>query len=155
MKWTDRYRSAHHDWQKIKHPAGFEASGGYSQKMNFPCVTKANGLTLAICNFLNWQGHRATRISSAGRYVAPRSTPMEMILKGRFIPGTTRRGTADISATIRGRAVMLEVKAGADKPSEYQIKEQAKERAAGGVYEFVHTMQEFLSWYDCFTASLK
>ena len=144
MKWTDRYRSAHHDWQKIKHPAGFEASGGYSQRMNFPCVTKANGLTLAICNFLNWQGHRATRISSAGRMVA-----------GRYIPGTTRRGTADISATIQGRAVMLEVKAGADKPSEYQIKEQAKERDAGGVYEFIHSIQEFLSWYDSFTASLK
>jgi hypothetical protein len=65
-----------------------------------------------------------------------------------YIPTTTRRGTADISATIRGRSVMLEVKCGNDTASEYQTAEQQLERSAGGIYEFIHTPDEFLEIYD-------
>lgn len=103
----------------------------------FPATTKANGLTQAIVKFLLWEGHRATRVSSSGRMIA-----------GKYIPGTTRKGAADISATIKGRSVMLEVKVGSDKPSEYQLREQELERKAGGIYEFVKTFEEFLVIYD-------
>jgi hypothetical protein len=66
----------------------------------------------------------------------------------KYIPSTTRKGTADISATIKGKSVMLEVKVGRDKPSPEQIREQAKERSAGGIYEFVSSPGQFLELYD-------
>jgi hypothetical protein len=102
-----------------------------------PECNKANGLTQAIVKFLLWHGHRATRVSSSGR-----------MIKGRYIPGTTRKGAADISATIKGRSVMFEIKIGADKPSEYQLREQELERKAGGQYYFIKTFEQFLNIYD-------
>jgi hypothetical protein len=102
-----------------------------------PNVNKANGLTTFILNYLEWSGHRATRISSAGR-----------VVNGRYIPGTTRKGTADISATIKGRSIMIEIKVGRDRPSSYQLAEQEKERNAGGIYEFISTPEQFFNLYD-------
>jgi hypothetical protein len=102
-----------------------------------PVVTKANGLTNFICNYLNWSGHRATRINVSGRKV-----------KDKWIRSTTRKGTADISATINGKSVMIEIKIGRDKPSLDQLAEQIKERNAGGIYEFISSVDEFFMLYD-------
>jgi hypothetical protein len=66
----------------------------------------------------------------------------------KYIPSTTRRGTSDISATIRGRSVMIEIKIGADRPSPYQLAEQIKERRAGGYYEFCSNPDDFFKLYD-------
>lgn len=43
---------------------------------------------------------------------------------------------------------MFEIKAGPDVASEYQLREQELERKAGGVYEFIHNMDEFFLFYD-------
>jgi len=134
MDWKERYRAAHRLHFARKYPAAM-ATGYFTA--NMPNVNKANGLTTFILNFLEWSGHRATRISSAGR-----------VVNGRYIPGTTRKGTADISATIKGRSVMIEIKVGRDRPSEYQLAEQARERAAGGIYEFISTPDDFFTLYD-------
>jgi len=134
MDWKERYRSAHRLHFARKYPMAM--STGYFTA-NMPKVNKANGLTTFILNFLEWSGHRATRISSAGR-----------VVNGRYIPGTTRKGTADISATIKGRSVMIEIKVGRDRPSEYQLAEQARERAAGGIYEFISTPEQFFELYE-------
>jgi hypothetical protein len=139
MSWTQRYKQAHNDWVKQQSPAYYEAAGGNSMKVSYPCVTKSNGLTSAICKYLEWSGHRATRINTAGR-----------IVNGRYITSTTRKGTADISATIKGRAIMIEIKVGKDRPSEYQLAEQQRERNAGGIYEFIHSIDEFFLFYDNF-----
>jgi hypothetical protein len=134
MDWKERYRAAHRLHFARKYPMAM--STGYFTA-NMPNVNKANGLTTFILNFLEWSGHRATRISSAGR-----------VVNGRYIPGTTRKGTADISATIKGRSVMIEIKVGRDRPSEYQLAEQARERAAGGIYEFISTPEQFFELYE-------
>jgi hypothetical protein len=134
MDWKERYRAAHRLHFARKYPAAM-ATGYFTA--NMPNVNKANGLTTLILNFLEWSGHRATRISSAGR-----------VVNGRYIPGTTRKGTADISATIKGRSVMIEIKVGRDRPSEYQLAEQARERAAGGIYEFISTPDQFFELYE-------
>lgn len=135
--WKQRYQQAHELNFKQQYPKAY-ADGHYTAP-KYPDVRKANGLTLAICNFVNWNGYRATRISTTGRQ-----------LGGKWIYGTTRKGTADISLTLKGRAVQIEIKVGNDRASEHQIKEQAKERAAGGVYEFVGCMDQFISFYDEF-----
>ena len=141
MNWRERYGTAYIKAMTQKHPVAM-ATGYFKSK--FPNVATANGLTNMIVNFLNWNGHRATRVSSAGRFVPGNKYEGG----GRFIPSTTRKGTADISATIKGRSVMIEVKVGKDRPSEWQLAEQAKERAAGGIYEFVITPEQFFHLYD-------
>ena len=134
-----RYNAAHLRWQEITYLSAFKA--GFTHNPSMPITTKANGLTAFICNYLNWMGHRATRINVSGRKV-----------KDKWIRSTTRKGTADISATIKinglGCSVMWEVKIGADKPSEFQLKEKEKEEKAGGKYFFVKTVDEFFEQYD-------
>ena len=130
-----RYNSAHLHWQEQKYPEAFKA--GFTHDPAMPVVTKANGLTNFICNYLNWSGHRATRINVLGRKI-----------KDKWIRSTTRKGTADISATIAGKSVMIEIKIGRDKPSEHQLAEQIKERNAGGIYEFISSVDEFFMLYD-------
>jgi hypothetical protein len=149
-----RYQTAHERDFKLKYPQAY-ASGNYFLP-TMPDVRKANGLTQAIVKFLMWNGHRATRINSAGRIIKQpqRQASGVSLMTAKYIPGATRKGAADISATIQGRSVMLEIKIGKDKPSEYQLREQALERAAGGVYEFIHSMEEFFLWYDGFMVTL-
>jgi hypothetical protein len=130
-----RYNLAHLHWQEHKYPEAFKS--GFTHDPSMPIVTKANGLTNFICNYLNWMGHRATRINVSGRKV-----------KDKWIRSTTRKGTADISATINGKSVMIEIKIGRDKPSLEQLAEQIKERNAGGIYEFISSVDEFFLLYD-------
>jgi hypothetical protein len=132
-----RYYKAHEYNFKSEYPQAY-ASGKYVIPA-IPDCNKANGLTQAIVKVLLWEGHRATRIMSSGRMV-----------KGKYIHGTTRKGTADISATIKGKSCMFEIKIGKDKPSEFQLREQQLERKAGGQYEFISTLEQFFTWYDNF-----
>ena len=129
------YFDKHLKWYTINRPQ-VVASGNYLSP-KYPKVDTANGLTTFVENYIIWDGYRATRISSSGRMVG-----------GKYIPGRTRKGTADLSATIKGRTVMLEIKVNKDRPSEYQLREQQMERAAGGVYEFVRTPEEFILIYE-------
>lgn len=143
-----RYQQAHEQDFKTKYPQVY--SGGHYFTPTMPDCRTANGLTNAIVKFLLWSGHRATRINSAGRVI---KTPQRQasgvsLMTAKYIPGATRRGAADISSTIHGRSVMWEVKVGSDKPSEYQLREQELERRAGGEYFFVHSFEEFLTFYD-------
>lgn len=137
-EYYERYRKAYRDYQAREFPRWHAA--GHTLDPDMPNTATGNGLTEFIVKFLNWSGHRATRITTEGR----------VLPDGKRIPTQTRKGTADISATINGKAVMLEVKAGRDRPSPAQLKEQARERKAGGVYEFIHNVQEFFDWYDRF-----
>jgi len=130
-----RYQQVHEQDFKTKYPQAYASGKYFATKM--PDTSKANGLTQAIIKFLLWSGHRATRVSASGR-----------MIKGKYIPGATRRGAADISATIKGRSVMLEIKIGSDRPSAEQLREQELERKAGGVYEFVKSFEGFLEIYD-------
>lgn len=66
----------------------------------------------------------------------------------KWLPASTRKGTADISATIKGRSVMIEIKVGRDKPRPDQLSEQTRERKAGGIYEFIGTPEDFFEIYD-------
>lgn len=138
-EWKLRYQEAHRKYQDHEYPATVKDHGHIST--NFPDTRKANGLTRMIVQYLIYQGHRATRISSSGRVIEKNG-------HSRYIPGTTRRGAADISATINGRSCMFEVKVGMDKPSIEQLREQQLERNAGGIYEFVRSAEEFFLFYD-------
>jgi hypothetical protein len=49
---------------------------------------------------------------------------------------------------VKGKSVMIEIKVGADRPRPEQLAEQQRERQAGGIYEFVHTPEEFFLLFD-------
>jgi hypothetical protein len=131
----ERYNEAHKEWFQEQYPNAWKDNLYSPPPM--PTISKANGLTKYITNFLFWKGHRATRVNVQGR-----------IVKGKWIPSSTRKGTADISATIRGRSVMIEIKVGSDRPRPEQLQEQERERKSGGIYEFIRTADEFFELYD-------
>jgi hypothetical protein len=134
-EWRIRYNTAHYNYTLQRTPNVIR--DGFYTGPTVPKVATANGLTQFICNFINWSGYRATRINTMGRMVG-----------GRWIHSTTRKGSADISSTIKGRSVMWEVKVGRDRPRPEQLAEQAKERAAGGMYEFISTPEQFFAIFD-------
>lgn len=143
-----RYQQAHENFFKQEYPQAY-ASNHYSPPV-YPKTNTSNGLTQYIVKFLNWSGHRATRINVSGRLIegAEKQASGTVLTVKKWLPSSTRKGTADISATIRGRSVMIEIKTGKDVPSENQLKEQERERRSGGIYEFIHTVEEFFVLYD-------
>lgn len=148
MDWKQRYQIAHEENFKVKYPSAYRDN--HYSKPTFPKVATANGLTNAICNFINWNGYVATRINVSGRLVetSVASGMGANISKKKWIKSSTTRGTSDISATIKGKAIHIEIKVGKDKPSEHQITMQERIQSAGGVYEFIGDMESFMSLYD-------
>jgi hypothetical protein len=102
-------------------------------------TSTANGLTKSIIQWLELNGHYAVRINTQGRYLHK---------PGKWIPGTTRRGTADIHAVINGRHVSIEVKVGRDKMSEAQHNTKAAIEQAGGTYFIAKDFDSFMTWYN-------
>ena len=148
-----RYQAAHEQWFKIQYPNAYK--DGFYLEPKIPKVDSANGLTTFICNYLPWMGHRATRINVMGRLIdgVEKQPSGAKIGVKKWLPSSTRKGTADISATIKnangiGRSVMIEIKVGRDKPRPDQLSEQIRERKAGGIYEFIGTPDEFFELYD-------
>ena len=140
----EKYYNAHLEWFKRTYPQAWK-DNHYSVPV-IPPIKKSNGLTRYIVNVLHWLPKtNGTRVSSAGRLVDGVETGPtgNKIGVKKFIPSTTRRGTADVTATVVGRSVKWEIKVGADKPSPYQLAEQKREQEAGGFYFFVHTPEEF------------
>lgn len=147
--WKERYKAAHDlDFQE-KYPSAFR--DGHCTEPNYPKVRETNGLQSAIVNYLNYMGHRAKRINNMGRQVDGvdvTESGAKLTVK-KWIPSAAGKGQADISSTIwLGKSAQWEVKAGNDKPSSYQLKEQTKERKAGGIYEFIYSIEQFFQVYD-------
>lgn len=127
---------------------------------NNPYLTKqeyrddtANGLTKAVIDFIKLRGGQAERISTTGRPIDRRQSYVDAIGMRRtigsieWIKGTGTNGSADISATIAGKSVKIEVKIGADRQSEAQKKYQQDIETAGGLYYIAKDFKSFVEWY--------
>ena len=116
----------------------------------------ANGLTKCIIHFVKANGYQAERISNTGRYIDNSKVVTDSmgfqkrIGSGQYIKGTGTNGTADISATIKGKSIKLEVKIGKDRQSEAQKKYQADIERAGGIYVIIKDFDEFMNFYKKF-----
>ena len=99
----------------------------------------ANAITHAILLFLRLKGHYCSRIQSQGQY--------NPTLK-RWTHSMVRRGIGDITATINGRFIMIEVKAGKDKLSHWQTKTMQEVEKSGGLYVIAHSFDEFYNFYQ-------
>lgn len=109
----------------------------------------ANGLTKAITSFIQFNGYQAERINTMGVAREKKRTDGKVI-GVTWTKGTTTAGSADISATIRGRSVKIEVKVGKDRQSEAQKRYQESIERAGGVYLIARDFDSFVEWFDKF-----
>ena len=108
----------------------------------------ANGLTQLVIRYIKFIGGQAERISSSGRPIDRTKEVKDYI--GRtykigsieWIPSTSTNGTADVSATIKGRSVKVEVKIGNDRMSDNQKKYKGNVEAAGGIYMIAKTFEQ-------------
>lgn len=129
-RWRELYAALYIKHYQRTYPT--VTAAGLIPKPTFPAVNKANGLTRFVIDMVNWSGGYANRISSAGRMV-----------NGRYIPGTTRKGTADIHAIIKGQHFSIEIKVGRDRMSQWQEEERERVRNAGGNYLIVADADSF------------
>lgn len=114
----------------------------------------ANGLTKCVIAWIKLHGGQAERISNTGRMLDNRKIvtnvvgQQKMTGSTKWIKGSGTNGTADISATINGKSVKIEVKIGKDRQSDAQIQYQADIEAAGGVYLIVKDFATFVKDYQ-------
>jgi hypothetical protein len=99
---------------------------------------------------------QAERISSQGQYRDGKKQVTDIIGRVRTIgsgvwtPGTSTKGTADISATIKGRSVKIEIKWAKDRQSDAQKEYQLSIEKSLGIYIIVKTFDDFIEWFDKF-----
>ncbi len=105
-----------------------------------------NELTKCIIHCIQFDGYQAERINSMGRQITTKGVT-------KMIPGSSTKGTADISATIKGRSVKIEVKCAATGDRYQSDDQKAYQKAvesAGGVYIIVRDFESFYNWYNQF-----
>ena len=113
----------------------------------------ANGLTRCVIEFLRINGWQAERINTTGRVIDNRKTYTDAIGRKvtigstKYIPTTGTKGSSDISATIKGRSVKIEIKIGQDRQSEAQKEYQKAIEQSGGVYFIAKDFDSFYHWY--------
>ena len=137
--------------QKLKYP-------------NFPYPTKrmysdanTNGLTKCVIDYIKLLGWHAERINSTGAIKDNRKTSTDVLGNVRtigsvqWIKSNTQNGTADISATILGRSVKIEIKCkatGDHFQSDEQKEYQTQIENAGGIYKIVRTFEDAYNWIN-------
>ena len=107
---------------------------------------KTNELTRSVIDWIIYNEYQAERINSTGRQILSKGN-------SKWIKANTTNGTADISATIKGRSVKIEIKCRATRDncqSEDQVKYQKQIEKAGGVYLIVRNFTQFYNWYHEF-----
>ena len=116
-------------------------------------ANSANELTKAVIIFIRLSGGQAERISVTGRIINTRKTYTDIlghrkqIGSVKYIPSAMTKGSADISATIHGKSIKIEIKWGKDRQSPAQAKYQAEIEKAGGIYIIVSTFDQFYEMY--------
>ena len=118
----------------------------------------ANSLTKSIIFYINATGNQAERIGNQGQYregakiqVGTGEIEYTKQLPGKWTKGQGTKGTADISATINGKSVKIEVKYGRDIQSQVQKDYQNKIETAGGIYYIARDFDTFIEWYNTLT----
>lgn len=100
----------------------------------------ANRLTWQIIRFIRSKGGQAERIAVTGL--------LRKFGNGyKWTHTNMTVGTADISATIQGRSVKIEVKIGKDRQSDAQRLYQQDIERAGGIYYIARDFGTFVEWY--------
>src|SRR5436190_1128493 len=146
MNWKQELKQMKLENIKAKVPGFFELLGGYEMITKPYKESTSNGLTNCIIDWINFSGGTATRINKKGQVRKERiqlafGNSRDII---RYTPSTTRKGTADIHAVMKGRHLSIEIKIGRDRLSDAQLEEQARIVSAGGLYFIARDMDSFV-----------
>lgn len=147
---------------KILENLAFEHSKNKNPNFPYPTKTKyvddtTNGLTKCVIDYIRLRGFQAERINSTGAIRDNRETftdvtgGLKTIGSVQWIKGNTQNGTSDISATIQGRCVKIEIKCkgtGDNYQSQAQKEYQQQIEQAGGTYLIVRTFEDFYKWFN-------
>ena len=101
-------------------------------------TSTANGLTQSVIKWLELNGHYCSRIQSQGQYNPTLS---------RWTKSTVKRGIGDLMAVINGKSVMIEIKIGSDRQSQWQQSTQKEVEASGGIYFIAKDFDSFMTFY--------
>ncbi|WP_264552775.1 hypothetical protein [Flavobacterium sp. N2038] len=107
---------------------------------------KTNDLTRCVIDFVNLNNYQAERINSTGQQI-------NLNGKTKWIKGSGQVGTSDISATIKGRSIKIEIKCEGTRDnyqSKDQIEYQKQIERAGGVYIVIRNFTQFYDWFNAF-----
>lgn len=152
IDWKRRFQLAHERNFKVEYPAAW-ADGHYSLPV-YPKVQTTNGLTKAIVLYLGWIGGYGNRINTMGRLIdkSQRQQSGTNLKIKKWLPSTTKKGTADIHCVLKGKHISIEIKSKSthDTISDDQIKERTRIERAGGVYIVIGTIEEFFEWIDSY-----
>jgi hypothetical protein len=135
---------------RIKHPNLPE----YARYIKPYSDKTANGLTRCIIDWLRLNGDQAERIAVTGRYIDNSRIVTDVIGRrrrigsGQWIRPSMQPGSADLSATINGRSVKIEIKMLGDRQSKAQKEYQRQVERAGGVYIIASSFAQFFDWYQ-------
>ena len=122
-----------------------------------PCIKErntTNGLTKSIINFIRLMGWQSERISSMGRYsdnteiVTNVIGQVKVIGSKQWIKSTSTNGTGDISSTIAGGSVKVEVKNAMtkDRKKQAQINYGVTIDISGGIYYIAKDFDTTIQW---------
>jgi hypothetical protein len=134
---------------RIKHPNLPE----YARFIKPYSDKSANGLTRCIIDWLRLNGNQAERIAVTGRYIDNSRIVTDVIGRrrrigsGQWIRPSMQPGTADLSATINGWSVKIEIKMPGDRQSKVQKEYQRQVEQAGGIYIIASSFEQFMDWY--------
>jgi hypothetical protein len=134
-------------------PESFER--GFRETCKLPPERKTADVERIIVDYLTYIGHYATRQITSGRRIDNRDTFLDAIGRKRTIgsvtwaKGNTKLGKADVTSTIYGITVEIEVKfSKSDKQRESQKQHEIEFTAAGGIYIIVKNFADFLIKFE-------
>jgi hypothetical protein len=120
---------------------------------NYGGKKPANRLTAQIIDFIKLRGGQAERINTMGINRGGKKVVTDVcgfkrtIGRDKWTKSGSTPGSADISATIKGRSVKIEVKIGKDNQKDEQTAYQDNIERAGGVYYIARDFESFYDWY--------
>lgn len=154
MKPRDKLKELYLEYNRIKHPNLPESVRSFPTYFSKSGTT--NGLTKCIIAYIRLNGWMAERITSSGRVVDKSKVFTDVcgftrqIGSKSYIPGTSQKGTADISATVMGKSVKIEVKNAntKDRMSGAQREYKTITDITGGIYYIAKDFDMFVEWFD-------
>lgn len=120
----------------------------------------ANGLQYCIIDWLEFDGQQGEPIKVKGTMVDNTKVVTDVLGSRRIVgsvdwtKSTMTKGSADISATIEGRSIKIEIKINTDRQSQNQKEYQQSIERAKGVYVIIKTLGGWAEWYSRYKASL-
>jgi len=160
VDYKKEYQQAHEFWFKSQYPTAY--ADGHLTPTKSLDVTKTNGLTKFICNYLNWLGHHAERTNNMG---TPKKKTFQKfnIFTQKLVTvdngvewakGNGTKGSSDIKGHFRNPKYAfsipfyIEVKVGKDRLSDDQIDYGTKVSNTGALYAVVKNVDDFFDFYN-------